>query len=181
MAVISLTFVVQLALTRTITMLQIVNQYIGNSLEPSTQTYSMNIQQYEVIVAVFLIPLVFIRDMKVLAPFSMLANITSVVGLFIILYYILVAETLQPVSRLPLIKSWAEIPLYLSTAIYAFEGIGVVSISQQILFFIQQIINYRNSFTHCGSFRLQLSQFSTCTSNRSNSTIIKCNSSHTCL
>lgn len=89
----------------------------------------MNIQQYEVIVAVFLIPLVFIRDMKVLAPFSMLANITSVVGLIIILYYILVAETLQPVSRLPLIKSWAEIPLYLSTAIYAFEGIGVVSIS----------------------------------------------------
>ncbi|KAF6025907.1 hypothetical protein EB796_015790 [Bugula neritina] len=84
------------------------------------------IQMYEIILVLFLIPLVFIKNIKHLAPFSLVANVASVVGLGIILADILFVEKFNKISRLPLMEDWSKIPLYFGTAIYAFEGIGVV-------------------------------------------------------
>ncbi|XP_067943940.1 proton-coupled amino acid transporter 2-like [Watersipora subatra] len=86
----------------------------------------MPIQLFELCVVALLIPFVFIKDMKHMAPFSFLANVATFVGLGFILYYIWIDQEFQSVSRLPLFAGWAKLPLYLGTAIYAFEGIGVV-------------------------------------------------------
>jgi len=106
-----------------------VEKLVGNSptSEDYIPNYPMSLPIYELIVVVFLIPLVFIRNIKNLAPLSIVANIGIMGGLALVLYYILVYKELRSVSRLPLIKDWQEIPLYFGTAIYAFEGIGVVS------------------------------------------------------
>ena len=77
--------------------------------------------------AVTLLPmllLVSIRNLKYLSPVSMLANILQFVGLGIIFYYLL--QDIPPVSERKAFASWGQLPLYFGTAIYAFEGIGIV-------------------------------------------------------
>ncbi len=61
------------------------------------------------------------------APFSLMANVMNVVGLVIILQYCV--RDLPPIGSYPAFNSWSTLPLYFGTAIYAFEGIGVVSFS----------------------------------------------------
>ena len=47
---------------------------------------------------------------------------------FISVYYILFYEHIMPVSRLDWYKPMYKLPLYFGTVIYAYEGIGVVSL-----------------------------------------------------
>ena len=54
-------------------------------------------------------------------------------------YYICIHLPLQPVSRLPLFAGWSKLPIYLGTAVYTFEGIGVVS---EILFSQPKIFDW---------------------------------------
>lgn len=68
--------------------------------------------------------LVSIRNLKYLSPVSMLANILQFVGLGIIFYYLL--QDIPPVSQRKVFASVGQLPLYFGTAIYAFEGIGIV-------------------------------------------------------
>ncbi len=56
-----------------------------------------------------------------------MANVMNVVGLVIILQYCV--RDLPPIGSYPAFNSWSTLPLYFGTAIYAFEGIGVVSFS----------------------------------------------------
>lgn len=65
-----------------------------------------------------------IRNLKYLAPFSMLANLMMVVGLSITLYF--GCQDLPHPSERDYIADWSRIPLYFGTTIYAFEGIGLV-------------------------------------------------------
>lgn len=72
----------------------------------------------------------YIRNLKYLAPFSMIANLFMGVGLAIIFFYIF-REPLPPLSRPDIsvgFATWRQLPLYFGTAIYAFEGIGMVSL-----------------------------------------------------
>ena len=117
--------------------------------------FKMNKIYYMMITTALLIPLVYIKSLKMLgeeeyqflltfcevqfvsgflntkftllisAPFSLLANVINVIGLIIILQYCV--RDLPPVSTFPAFASWSTLPLYFGTAIYAFEGIGVVS------------------------------------------------------
>ena len=68
---------------------QVVDKLIGNDpdAEDYRPNYPMKIQLYELCLLALLIPFVFIKNIKHLAPFSMLANIASLAGLGFICEY----------------------------------------------------------------------------------------------
>jgi len=85
---------------------------------------SINFHWYMLILLFPLLLLVSIRNLKYLSPISMLANVLQFVGLGIIFYYLV--QDLPYTWEVKYVASLKQIPLYFGTAIYAFEGIGVV-------------------------------------------------------
>lgn len=83
-----------------------------------------NVRLYEFLVLLALLPYMCIRNLKVLSFFSGAANIIMVVGLAITLVHCFQGA---PYASQPAFASWSTLPLYFGIAIYAFEGIGVVS------------------------------------------------------
>ncbi|KAG5317011.1 S36A4 protein, partial [Acromyrmex heyeri] len=65
-----------------------------------------------------------VRNLKYLAPFSMVANVLIATGMGITFYYIF--HDLPSISDVPNFSSWSQLPLFFGTAIFALEGIGVV-------------------------------------------------------
>lgn len=65
-----------------------------------------------------------VRNLKYLAPFSMVANVLIGTGMGITFYYIF--QDLPSVSSRPQFATWSQLPLFFGTAIFALEGIGVV-------------------------------------------------------
>jgi len=74
---------------------------------------------YQFAVFVLLIPYVAIRELKKLAPFSMLANVLMVIGLVATLLYCF--TNLPSVSDRPAVASVTTLPLYFGIAIFTFE------------------------------------------------------------
>ncbi|XP_078601873.1 proton-coupled amino acid transporter 1-like isoform X1 [Branchiostoma floridae x Branchiostoma japonicum] len=77
--------------------------------------------------AAFLLPIMllcFIQNWDHLAPISTVANVVMVAGLVAIYQYIL--RRLHSPSSYPAFSSVGELPLFFGTAIYSFEGIGIV-------------------------------------------------------
>ncbi|XP_072040258.1 proton-coupled amino acid transporter 1-like [Amphiura filiformis] len=87
---------------------------------PSTQMFIL-------ILFPFVMLYVCIRDLDDLAPFSTIANILTVIGLVITFEYMFshLGTTVDP-KDLPLFGSWKGLFIFFGTAIYSFEGIGVV-------------------------------------------------------
>ncbi|KAI5642670.1 transmembrane amino acid transporter protein domain-containing protein [Phthorimaea operculella] len=65
-----------------------------------------------------------VKNLKYLTPVSLIAAIMTGWGLTITFYYIL--KDLPRTSTVNSFAGWQHLPLYFGTAIYAFEGIGVV-------------------------------------------------------
>lgn len=77
-----------------------------------------------------LIPLTlinYIRNLKLLAPFSSLANILTFIGLGMILVYVF--EDLPPLSEREMFGTARNFSLYFGTTLFALEAVGVVSFS----------------------------------------------------
>ncbi|NXJ03926.1 S36A1 protein, partial [Odontophorus gujanensis] len=89
-----------------------------------TLTPTMDSRLYMLSLLPFVVLLSFIQNLKVLSIFSMLANVAMLVSLVMIYQYI-VRDIPDP-STLPLAAAWKTYPLFFGTAIFAFEGIGVV-------------------------------------------------------
>jgi len=100
--------------------------FVSKNLEQIFNHYYGEID-YHIYMAIILLPMLLlasIRNLKYLAPISMLANILQFAGLGIIFYYLL--QHIPYSWERKKFSSWGQLPLYFGTAIYAFEGIGVV-------------------------------------------------------
>lgn len=62
--------------------------------------------------------------LQVLAPFSLISNVFLGLGIAITFHYLL--QDIPSSYDRPEFKSWKQLPLFVGTSIYAFEGIGVV-------------------------------------------------------
>jgi len=65
-----------------------------------------------------------VKSLKYLTPASFLATILTVIGLGITFFYLL--QGLPKTLKVKAFSSWQQLPLYFGTAVYAFEGIGMV-------------------------------------------------------
>lgn len=65
-----------------------------------------------------------IRHLKILVPFSVIANGCLSVGFAITLYYIF--SDIQPLENIHYVSTWGQLPKFFATVIFAIEGIGTV-------------------------------------------------------
>ncbi|XP_032193158.1 proton-coupled amino acid transporter 3 isoform X6 [Mustela erminea] len=84
----------------------------------------LNIRFYMLTILPFLVLLVFIQNLRLLSIFSMLANITTLGSMALIFEYII--QEIPDPSSLPLMASWKTFLLFFGTAIFTFEGVGMV-------------------------------------------------------
>jgi len=85
----------------------------------------INVRWYMLMMLPLVIAMNLIRNLKYLAPFSMIANF--LVGTCMTITFWYVFQDLPPIKSVPYITDWHKWPLFFGTAIFALEGIGVVS------------------------------------------------------
>lgn len=90
----------------------------------TTSENHLDVRFYMVIMLPPLIAMNLIRNLKYLAPFSMLANILVTATVGVTFYY--VAQDTPAMSSRPAIVSVTELPLFFGNAIFAVENIGIV-------------------------------------------------------
>ncbi|PSN31633.1 hypothetical protein C0J52_21539 [Blattella germanica] len=101
--------------------------FVAANLEEVAKHYlhvTFDVRAYLVVILVLMIPFNWVKNLKYLTPFSFLAAVLTVVGLGITFFYML--QGLPHTSTVKAFATWKQLPLYFGTAIYAFEGIGVV-------------------------------------------------------
>ncbi|KAL7638918.1 UNVERIFIED_CONTAM: hypothetical protein RMT77_010452 [Armadillidium vulgare] len=86
-----------------------------------------NITQFEYMCIVLapVLLICFLPDLKYLAPVSMIATASQFIGLIITFYY-LVRDLPLVNMKVPAFAGWSTFPLFFGTAMYTFEGIGLV-------------------------------------------------------
>ncbi|XP_063906454.1 proton-coupled amino acid transporter-like protein pathetic isoform X3 [Zophobas morio] len=86
--------------------------------------FDISVHWYLLMTLIPMILLNFVKNLKYLTPASLFASILTCSGLIITFFYML--QDLPDTSSVKAFSSWSQLPLYFGTAIYAFEGIGVV-------------------------------------------------------
>lgn len=101
--------------------------FIGSSLEKVVNSAAELDWSVRIYILLTMIPILFIgqiRTLKYLVPFSAIANLFIVITFGITLYYIFKDPLVF--DDKPNFASFATLPLFFSTVIFAMEGIGVV-------------------------------------------------------
>ncbi|CAG9562918.1 unnamed protein product [Danaus chrysippus] len=86
--------------------------------------YKLSVEAYCALTLVPLVLICQIRNLKWLVPFSAVANIFLVICFVITMYYIF--DDLPNPTERQMVASFTQWPLFISTVIFAMEGIGVV-------------------------------------------------------
>lgn len=84
----------------------------------------LDVKIHMLIILLPLIAINCIKNLKVLAPFSQLANIITFIGLGLVLYYVF--QSLPPLSEREAFAAIERFPLYFGTVLFALEAVGVV-------------------------------------------------------
>ncbi|CAF0857460.1 unnamed protein product, partial [Didymodactylos carnosus] len=97
---------------------------LGKQVVDHYHPHNIPIQIYMLLMLIAIIAFSFIKSLKVLAPFSLIANIIQLAGLLIIMQYVIRSHL--PLDQLPLITPAKNWPMFFASAMYTFEGIGLV-------------------------------------------------------
>ncbi|KAL7395343.1 hypothetical protein ABVT39_014872 [Epinephelus coioides] len=100
------------------------NCHINNTNQTQILVPSFDSRLYMLCFLPAIILLVFTPDLKYLAPLSLVANLVMTASLILIYFYSLTNIT-YPIN-LPAVGRLKDYPLFFGTAVFAFEGIGVV-------------------------------------------------------
>ncbi|XP_025422068.1 proton-coupled amino acid transporter-like protein pathetic isoform X2 [Sipha flava] len=101
--------------------------FVSQNLKQVVDSYfeaEMNIRWYMLILMPFIIAMNLIRNLKYLAPFSMIANFLVGICMSITFWYMF--QDMPSTKTVDYIADWHKWPLFFGTAIFALEGIGVV-------------------------------------------------------
>ncbi|XP_061703773.1 proton-coupled amino acid transporter-like protein pathetic [Cydia pomonella] len=100
--------------------------FVATNLQDTLRFFHINLSVHSYLVLLFppIVALAMVKNLKYLTPVSLIASIMTAWGLMITFYYIL--QDLPRTNSVKSFASWHQLPLYFGTAIYAFEGIGVV-------------------------------------------------------
>lgn len=103
-----------------------IKQVVDYQMDPLSEHPEghIDLRFYMMMLFPFLILVNLIRNLKWLAPFSMIANFLIATGMGITFYYIFI--DLPDMSSRPNFAPITELPMFFGTAIFALEGIGVV-------------------------------------------------------
>lgn len=101
--------------------------FVATNLQDTMHIFHVNLGVHSYLALLFppMLALGMVKNLKYLTPVSLIAAIMTGWGLVVTFYYIL--QDLPHTSTVKAFASWHQLPLYFGTAIYAFEGIGVVS------------------------------------------------------
>lgn len=89
-----------------------------------TDWENIDIRYYMAVLLPLLILVNLIRNLKYLAPFSMIANLLVGTGMGITVYYLF--QDMPSISERSPFAGFERLPTFFGTAIFALEGIGVV-------------------------------------------------------
>ncbi|KAF6200576.1 hypothetical protein GE061_005019 [Apolygus lucorum] len=100
--------------------------FVAKNLKPVFDNYldDLDLRFYMLVLLPPLIGMNLIKNLKYLAPFSMIANLLIATGMVITLYYVF--STMSEAATVPAFTSVSQLPIFFGTAIFALEGIGVV-------------------------------------------------------
>lgn len=101
--------------------------FVATNLQDTMHIFGINLNVHSYLALLFipLLTLGMVKNLKYLTPVSLIASIMTAWGLVITFYYIL--QDLPHTGSVKAFAGWHQLPLYFGTAIYAFEGIGMVS------------------------------------------------------
>lgn len=97
---------------------QVIEQYYPD--------FTYDLRLYILCLLPLLLPINMIRNLKHLAPLSVIANLLMGAGVVITMYYIF--SDLPSVTERPAIADLHKLPMFFGTVIFALEGIGSVNI-----------------------------------------------------
>ncbi|XP_042231441.1 proton-coupled amino acid transporter-like protein pathetic [Homarus americanus] len=86
---------------------------------------SISVYGYMGIIILPILLICYIPNLKYLAPVSLMAGAVQIIGITICFYYML-RDLPHVQEELPAFAGFSTLPLYFGSAIYAFEGIGLV-------------------------------------------------------
>ncbi|CAH0560787.1 unnamed protein product [Brassicogethes aeneus] len=100
--------------------------FVAANLHDVVSHYFANISVHWYLL-ILLLPMVllnWVKSLKYLTPASLFASIITCTGLAITFFYML--QGLPNTSSVHAFGTWGQLPIFFGTAIYAFEGIGMV-------------------------------------------------------
>ncbi|XP_067003588.2 proton-coupled amino acid transporter-like protein CG1139 isoform X1 [Anabrus simplex] len=100
--------------------------FVASNLKEVADIYWMpvNVRLYMLMLLAPLILLNYVRNLKLLSPFSTLANVITFVGLGITMYYVF--RDIPSPSERDMVGQLRNFPLFVGTTLFALEGVGVI-------------------------------------------------------